>query len=294
MFISNSTSELNTKLSETNDSITEMRYKLKTLADEKRICERYLHVMRSATPEARVIAYTIGAKPSEWQEEKSWADPQHISALSLAERLLMIAPQTAEVFKDHPALNFQAIMKSLNTCKEAWYICQYISEHNADKAIACAAKGYQVAMDEAFSLLPKMPNPKWMETLTAYQDFDFIGTPDKIKEMLKEKRAQLRKSSDVPFFSAAGYGESWNVVPLPSSIFDVLKGYVEAVQEFYPGLIGVETDGMDIPENAYALCLYALSSKKLIFSNKSSLDDFMKFVTLEPADTAWWNGRWFF
>ena len=90
------------------------------------------------------------------------------------------------------------------------------------------------------------------------------------------------QGEDNPFYRY--YGKYWNEVELPPAVADLFSAYVDSRKSAFPGMIGVEHGGMDLPDGTVGICYYDLSDATILFENREAAERFSTEHSVEPAD----------
>lgn len=123
---------------------------------------------------------------------------------------------------------------------------------------------------------------KELETVEAVSRMaEYIGqellksVPEQIQSRLKEMA-----QGDCCFYQSCGFGKYWNEVPLPE--------IVEILFERFCQLVGENKAG------EYAVAVYDMSDKEIIFSTEEQIDGLLERYDLEPCDIMFLkNGIWY-
>ena len=190
-----------------------------------------------------------------------------------------------------------ALCDGLKTC---WYQLKYISERRSKYGSLSSTA--RMALDEldrnlcAISTLMRSSGNVHvkLEQLKELPDFEGPITYQCKRPLLRMAAADIMEASrhsDSPFYAEAGYGNYWNEVPLPHCIKAVFTAYVDLTKHLYPGMLGVEAPGMNIPEDAAAISYYDLSDLAVVFQDEDSLALFNEENAVDPSDTMYRVGN---
>lgn len=206
--------------------------------------------------------------------------------------------------------NFAGLVSILDEMKQNYYLARAISEQPHHFGEVCEELGLsitaeQVTMAKNNLLAFDAASPSSLEALknefvpgVSYETKlanEFLRLSETLSNSLSELYAKILAGCDqmdTKFYDAAGYGEFWNEVELPSSIEELFNFMVVCAAPLVPGMV---TGDDELKNGFVALSIYDLSDALVVFENKDAMDAFLNSHHNAPDCTdglTYYDGGW--